>query len=175
VEIDTNGADGLKVRNNVPVAQDLLIEEGYVRCSGYPEGVHQDAIQALGGLRVTFRNLLLACQGNGNLFIARGGSGASTPTDIVCENCVLGPTGANPALISTSTRSGMRNTLACQSPVWAHSVEYRPDAAQAVGVSSVPVVIFTPSDPDVALLTDGNEVALASDPRCYQEPGPPAP
>lgn len=172
VEIDTNGADGLKVRNVLPVAQDLEIEGGYVRCSSYPEGAHQDAIQALGGQRVTFRNLFLACQGNANLFIARGASGATTPTDIVCENCVLGPTSANPALISTSIRSGMRNSLTCQSPVWGHAIEYRADAQQAVGVTSVPVVIFAPTDPDVGLLTDGNEVVLASDPRCYGEPIP---
>jgi hypothetical protein len=38
VEIDTNGLDGLKVRNIEPVAHDLTIEGGYVRCTGRPEG-----------------------------------------------------------------------------------------------------------------------------------------
>ena len=61
VEIDTNGLDGLKVRNIEPVAHDLTIEGGYVRCADRPEEAHQDGIQAIGGRRVTFRNLVIWC------------------------------------------------------------------------------------------------------------------
>ena len=61
VEVDTNGADGIKVRNGATVAQDLVVEGGYVRCTGHADGVHQDGIQIIGGYRVTFRALVVWC------------------------------------------------------------------------------------------------------------------
>ena len=126
VEIDTNGIDGLKVRNTEPVAHDLTIESGYVRCTGHPEGAHQDGIQVLGGARVTFRNLVVWCGGpdptfgdgvNSSALIATGGAGAATiPTDIVIEHSVMGPGTANGVLVEGSLRSGIRSSVAC--PDW---------------------------------------------------------
>jgi hypothetical protein len=126
VEIDTNGIDGLKVRNTEPVAHDLTVEGGYVRCTGHPQGAHQDGIQVLGGARVTFRNLVVWCGGpdptfgdgvNSSALIATGGAAAATiPTDVVIEHSVLGPGTANGVLVEGSLRSGVRSSVAC--PDW---------------------------------------------------------
>jgi hypothetical protein len=126
VEVVTNGIDGLKVRNTEPVAHDLAIEGGYVRCTGHPEGAHQDGIQVLGGTRVTFRNLVIWCGDpqsefgtgvNSSALIAAGGAGgASTPTDVVIESSVMGPGTANGVLVESSVRSGIRGSVAC--PDW---------------------------------------------------------
>lgn len=125
VEIDTNGIDGLKVRNAGQVATDLVIEGGYVRCNGHPDLAHQDGIQVLGGTRVTFRNLVIWCGGpdpdfgagvNSSAMINRAGSGATTPTDVVIEHSVMGPGTANGVLVESSIRSGLRGSVAC--PDW---------------------------------------------------------
>jgi hypothetical protein len=124
VEVDTNAVDGLKVRNTDPVAHDLTIEGGYVRCHGHPPEAHQDGIQVMGGARLTFRNLVIWCGNpldfgagvNSAAMIALGGGGASTPTDVIIEHSVMGPGSANGVLIATSIRSGIRNSVAC--PDW---------------------------------------------------------
>lgn len=156
VEIDTNGLDGLKVRNIEPVAHDLTIEGGYVRCTDRPEGAHQDGIQAIGGERVTFRNLVVWCgdpadpfgEGvNASALIARGGTEATTPTDIVIEHSVMGPGTANGVFIDTSVRSGIRNSVAC------------PDETVAQGPIFIGPGAVDPIDVD-------NEKPPADDPRC---------
>jgi RTX calcium-binding nonapeptide repeat (4 copies) len=116
IEVDTWSADGIKVQNSAPVAHDLVIESGYIRCHSRTSGYHQDGIQAMGGTRITFRGLAVFCGGDGvnaNLFIARGGSGGSTPTDVVFENGRLGPQAAHTILLATSMRSGVRGTVIC--------------------------------------------------------------
>ena len=116
VEVDTWSGDGIKVQNARSVAHDLVIESGYIRCYDKTGAYHQDGIQAMGGYRITFRNLRVTCGRagvNANLFIARGGAGASTPTDIVFENGHLGPNAAHTILLADAVRSGARRTVIC--------------------------------------------------------------
>jgi hypothetical protein len=157
VEVTTNGIDGLKVRNTEPVAQDLTIESGFVRCTGRPAGAHQDGIQVLGGTRVTFRNLVVWCGDpesqygagvNSSALIAAGGSGgAGTPTDVVIVHSVMGPGTANGVLVEASLRSGLRGSVAC------------PDATPAGG----PVLIGAGA---VDGIDEANEKPGLEDARC---------
>lgn len=122
VEVETWTADGIKVHNRGTVAHDLVIESGYVKCHDVAGESHQDGVQVQGGYRLTFRNLRVDCLRNSNLFISRGGSGASTPTDVVCEGCVLGPNSAQTLFFATSIRSGARRTTICEGRVQAKRI-----------------------------------------------------
>jgi hypothetical protein len=113
IEVDTWTADGVKVQNRGAVAHDLVIESGYVKCHDAYPGYHQDGVQAMGGYRLTFRNLAIDCLRNANFFMSRGGAQVSTPTDIVCERCILGPNSAQTVFWSASLRSGVRNSTIC--------------------------------------------------------------
>ncbi|MGH3103675.1 MAG: IPT/TIG domain-containing protein [Gaiellaceae bacterium] len=113
IEIDTWTADGIKVQNRGTVAHDLVIGSGYVKCHAVAGAYHQDGIHVMGGYRITFRGLRVDCLRNANLFLARGGSGASTPTDIVCVGCILGPQSAQTLFYAPSLRSGAINTIIC--------------------------------------------------------------
>lgn len=116
VEVDTWSGDGIKVQNAGAVAHDLVVESGYVRCHATSGGYHQDGVQVMGGHRLRFRNLTVQCGGagvNAALFIAKGGSGDSPPTDIVFENGRLGPGAAHTVLLADSERSGVRSTVIC--------------------------------------------------------------
>jgi hypothetical protein len=114
IEIDTWTQDGIKVQNaSTNAAHDLVVESGYVECHDIAAGAHQDAVQAMGGSRLTFRNLTLDCLGNSNFFVNSGGSGATRPTDVVCEGCHLGPRSSTTIRVNEATRSGARNTLFC--------------------------------------------------------------
>ena len=113
LEVNTWTADGIKVQNRGIVAHDFVIESGYVKCHDVAGDYHQDGIQVMGGTRLTFRNLAIDCLGNANFFLARGGAQSSTPTDVVCENCVLGPGSAQTLFYATSLRSGVRRSTIC--------------------------------------------------------------
>ena len=147
IEVDTWSGDGIKVQNSAPVAHDVAIESGYVRCHSRSGGYHQDGIQVMGGSRIAFRNLAVFCGGTGvnaALFIARGGSGGSTPTDVVFENGRLGPNAAHTILLATSVRSGVRGTVICP----ARAVEFEIQSSASSPINS------------------GNTLAPASDSRC---------
>jgi len=113
VEVETWTADGIKVQNRGNVAHDLRIESGYVKCHDAAPAAHQDGIQAMGGYRLLFRNLRIDCLRNANLYLSKGGGGASTPTDIVCERCVLGPNSGQTVFYNESLRSGIRRSTIC--------------------------------------------------------------
>jgi Ca2+-binding RTX toxin-like protein len=114
IEIDTWREDGIKIQNNASnAAHDLVIGGGYVKCHDVSGGAHQDGVQAMGGARVTFRNLSIDCLGNSNFFVNRAGSGSTTPTDIVCEGCFLGPKSSTTIRINEAIRSGARNSTFC--------------------------------------------------------------
>ena len=113
LELNTWTADGIKVQNRGIVAHDFVIESGYVKCHDRAGDYHQDGIQVMGGTRLTFRNLAVDCLGNANFFVAKGGARSSTPTDVVCENCVLGPGSAQTLFYATSLRSGVRGSTIC--------------------------------------------------------------
>jgi hypothetical protein len=113
IEVDTWTADGIKVQNRGTVAHDLVIQSGYVKCHDIYGAYHQDGIHVMGGYRITFNNLRVDCLGNSNLFLTRGGSLASTPTDVVCDGCILGPNTGQTLFYAPSIRSGARNTTIC--------------------------------------------------------------
>jgi hypothetical protein len=156
VEVDTNGADGIKVRNGSTVAQDLVVEGGYIRCTDHPAGAHQDGIQVMGGYRITFRALVVWCSNpngqigdgvNSQIMIALAGAGTATPTDVVVERSALGPGTANGFFVQTSIRSGIRDSVVC------------PDLTTTGGS-----IFFGPEAVDG--VDTGNEELPASDPRC---------
>jgi hypothetical protein len=103
---------GIKINAIEPVAHDLVIEGGYIRCHDHPGGAHQDGIQAMAGRRITFRNLEINCNSepNAQLFVSANGG---DPTDIVCESRFLGSGAASTLQVNQSVRSGARNTLVC--------------------------------------------------------------
>jgi hypothetical protein len=113
VEVETWTADGIVVQNRGAVAHDLVIESGYVKCHDVASGAHQDGVQVMGGRNLTFRDLRIDCLGNANFFLSEGGSGASTPTGVVCEGCVLGPNSSQTLFYAESVRSGARGTTIC--------------------------------------------------------------
>jgi len=114
VEIDTWTADGIKVNAPAPAAHDLVIGGGYVRCYQRYGSIHQDGIQVMGGTRLLFQGLEVNCTtaGNAQFFVSAANGG--NPTDVVCENCMLGSGAATTLRIEESLRSGARNTLVCR-------------------------------------------------------------
>lgn len=134
IEIETWVGDGVKVNAPMPVAHDLTIGGGYIRCYDRGPGVHQDGIQVMGGERITFRNLEINCNSNpnGQLFInsAQGGM----PTDVVCESCVLGPGAAATLIVGASLRSGARRSFVC--PGRFQSIRINPTAESPVNVGN---------------------------------------
>lgn len=113
IEVETWTADGIKVQNFGEVAHDLVIESGFVKCHDVFGEYHQDGIQVMGGHSITFRGLRVDCLGNSNFFLSKGGQLASTPTDVVCEGCVLGPNSGQTLFYAISLRSGARDTTIC--------------------------------------------------------------
>jgi Ca2+-binding RTX toxin-like protein len=113
IEVETWTGDGIKIQNRGQVAHDLVVESGFVKCHDVAPGHHQDGVQAMGGMRITFKGLRVDCLRNSNFFLARGGSGASTPTEIVCDGCVFGPNSGQTVFVTTSIRSGARNSTIC--------------------------------------------------------------
>ena len=103
IEVETWTLDGVKVNAPPPAAHDLMIGGGYIRCFDHPPEAHQDGIQVMGGERITFRRLEIECNSepNAQLFIA--GNDGAVPTDVVCDNCLLGP--GRPRRSSSPTRS----------------------------------------------------------------------
>lgn len=125
VEITQFTTDGIKVSNaSTNAAHDLVIESGFVRCPGIADGAHQDGIQVMGGRNLLFKNLHVDCQGHSNFFVNRGGGGATTPTNVVCENCRLDDGGADPSSVINAVNSGLRNTVGCRSVRFNHGFEW---------------------------------------------------
>jgi hypothetical protein len=150
IEVDTWTGDGIKVQNRGEVARDLVIESGYVKCHAVYGDYHQDGIQVMGGTRLTFRNLAIDCLGNANLFLSEGGGLSSTPTDVVCEGCILGPQSAQTLFYAGSIRSGARDTVICTGRFRAVRVE--PEAQD--------------------LVDEGNRVLDHDDPACADVTAP---
>lgn len=149
IEVETWTADGIKVQNFGEVAHDLVIESGYVKCHEVYGEYHQDGVQVMGGRSITFRGLRVDCLGNSNFFLSEGGQRASTPTDVVCEECVLGPNSGQTLFYAISVRSGARDTTVCTGRFRAIRVE--PGAEQMVD--------------------EGNEVLPHDDPACEDVTG----
>lgn len=103
--------DGIKVHTG---SHDLTIGGGTIRCLGHDPFVHQDGIQAMGGMRVTFVGLDDQCltANNASLFISEGLNRRGLPTAIVCDGCYFAG-GGFPVKIGRSLSSGIRNSEVC--------------------------------------------------------------
>ena len=134
----------MKINAPAPVAHDLLIGGGYIRCFDHVPGAHQDGIQALGGERITFRDIEINCNSTVNAQFFVAGSNNAIPADIVCDRCFLGSGAASTFAIGASVRSGVRNSLVCQG-------RFRSSNITAAATDPVDV---------------GNTILPATDPRC---------
>ena len=113
IEVDTWKGDGVKVNVPEPVAHDLVVEGGYVRCHAQGSGGHQDGIQVMGGERITFKDLEIQCSSDPNAQFYVSALAPGMPTDVVCDGCLLGGGAAQTLFVDESVRSGARNTLIC--------------------------------------------------------------
>jgi hypothetical protein len=84
LEVSGPRGDGVKVH---PGAHDLRILGGYIDCGPKAKGKHQDAIQAMGGHDVVFKNITSKGCANSFMFINRGKHRRGLPTGIVCDSC----------------------------------------------------------------------------------------
>jgi hypothetical protein len=113
IEVDTWRGDGVKVNVPEPVAHDLVVEGGYIRCHAQGPGGHQDGIQVMGGERITFQDLEINCSSGPNAQFYVSALAPGMPTDVVCDGCFLGSGAAQTLFVDASVRSGARNTLIC--------------------------------------------------------------
>lgn len=137
IEVDTRTADGVKVQNQRGAAHDLTIGGGYVTCTGVAPGEHQDAVQAMGGSRITFSGVTFDCLGNSNFFVNRAGSRSGTPTDIVCVGCRFGGKSSTTVRVNVSVRSGVRSSRACPGRNVRQPFTFLPAALQPVNAGNV--------------------------------------
>jgi len=113
IEVRTWTRDGLKVNARFPVAHDLVVGGGFIRCFGQVGG-HQDGIQVMGGERITFRNLEVNCNTRTNAQLFISGIRGATPENVVCVNCVLGGGSAQTLFVANAVRSGARSSIICR-------------------------------------------------------------
>lgn len=106
--------DGVKVKNaSVNAAHDLVIDKLVVECRTAPAGVHQDGVQILGGARITIRESTVTGCRTSQVMLKQGGSGKTTPTDIVFDDGFYGAGAAHTFIVGKSLRSGVKNSVAC--------------------------------------------------------------
>ena len=120
IEVVTRTMDGITVNrgNGRTPAHDLVIGGGYIRCHAQGAGGHQDGIQVMDGLRLTFRNLRIKCgkvhdRGTNSQFYVSGNQ-PYVPRRVLCINCLLGTGAASPLFIDLSIESGARRTRVCR-------------------------------------------------------------
>src|SRR5262249_52449244 len=78
------GGDGVKVQAGV---HDLRVLSGTVDCGKKYRRKHQDAIQAMGGKRVTYVGIQSRGCSDSFMFISAGLHRHQVPTAIVCRGC----------------------------------------------------------------------------------------
>lgn len=120
IAVDTWSGDGIKIQNAAPVAHDLTIGSGYVKCWDKLPVLHQDGAQIMGGTSIHFEGVHFDCGRplpatliDADWFVNKGGSMDSTPTDIICDGCEFGPGAAHTVNLGESIDSGVRNSTIC--------------------------------------------------------------
>jgi hypothetical protein len=100
------GGDGVKIHAG---AHDLRILGGFINCGAKGRGVHQDAIQAMGGEQVVFHSISSRGCANAFMFINQGRGDRGIPRGIVCERC-RAQTDNYSVFLATSIQSGARTS-----------------------------------------------------------------
>ena len=78
------GGDGVKVHAG---AHDLVVLGGTIDCGAKVKHKHQDAIQAMGGTRVVFHEIVSRGCANSFMFVNTGRGGRQVPRGIQCIDC----------------------------------------------------------------------------------------
>jgi hypothetical protein len=136
LELESSRGDGIHMGAG---CHDLVVEEGYVYVHDVTSSLHWDAIQVLGGYRVTFKNLVVLQRSpdldrEGRCVFVNAGVTPPDIEDVVFENCYF-ETHRDP--ISTkdrvftlqgSIRSGARNCYFAEAkagvaPYWVRTLE----------------------------------------------------
>jgi len=114
VEVRTWTADGIKVNSRSPVAHDLVIAKGFIRCYDRAGSIHQDGVQVMGGERIAFRRLKIRCTtaGNAQFFVSAAVGGY--PRNVVCVRCFMGSGAATTLRVEESYGSGARYSKICR-------------------------------------------------------------
>jgi hypothetical protein len=109
IEVKTWARDGVKVGRR---AHDIVIGGGYIRCYGRSSGAHQDAIQVMGGRRITFRRVVTRCgsSNHSSFFVNAGTTNPSPPRAVICNYCDLRG-GSTTVHIGQAIRSGVKNSV----------------------------------------------------------------
>lgn len=130
--------DGVKVKNaSVNAAHDLTIGKLVVECRPAPAGVHQDGVQVLGGARITVLETKVTGCRTSQVMLKQGGSGKTTPTDIVFGDGFYGPGAAHTFIIGKSIRSGVRDSVACPDTTRRNGAIEVSGATQPVNIDNV--------------------------------------
>jgi hypothetical protein len=130
--------DGVKIKNaSANAAHDLVIDKLVVECRTAPAGVHQDGVQVLGGARITIGEATVTGCRTSQVMLKKGGSGKTTPTDVVFGDGFYGPGAAHTFIIGTSVRSGLRDSVACPDTTKRNGAIEVSGATQPVNQSNV--------------------------------------
>jgi hypothetical protein len=78
------GGDGVKVHAG---AHDIVVLGGTIDCGAKVHHKHQDAIQAMGGTRVVFHEIVSRGCANSFMFVNTGRGGREVPHGIQCISC----------------------------------------------------------------------------------------
>jgi hypothetical protein len=128
-------ADGIKVGNG---PHDLTIGGGSIRCLAKASTLHQDGIQVMSGVDITFQNLSIDCGRpgdgviNSNMFFNKGVESTVPPTNVVCDGCKLGAGAAHTVSIQNSIASGVRDSILCPALYTGLTVSIGPAAVDPV-------------------------------------------
>lgn len=120
IDQHADGLDGLRVGPTNTGGNDFTISQGYSKLYTHTGSEHQDACQCLGGVRITIRNMVFvaAAQGSSQGVLIQGGQGGN-PTDVVFEDCIIGPGFTNSAVVGdNTTRSGFRRCRISQGGIF---------------------------------------------------------
>jgi hypothetical protein len=116
VVVYTNGGDGIKVAEG---AHDVTVGGGTIDCDGPFADVHQDGIQVMGGSRITFTGLYVACDSanDAQFRVSMAGSATVPPDQIICMQCAFhpGPAAYHDVTVGISTNSGAVESTVCPS------------------------------------------------------------
>ncbi len=153
LELESSRGDGLHVGAG---CHDLIVESGYVYVHDVTGSLHWDAIQVMGGYRVTFRELVALQRSpdldrEGRCVFVNAGQSPPDIEDVVFERCWFeshrDPISTKDRVVTLqgSLRSGLRDCYVCEAqvgtpPYWIRSGALEPvDSGNVIVPRSQPV------------------------------------